>query len=137
MVIIIQYWIDKIYDHYLLISFLRGVPRPSVPVVAKGSSAAASLAAAPVSQLFMSCIHAHPLIKIIKDNGWACDKRKLPGGCLSGCTGFNQLHGKVRYTCIPCDFDLCEPCMVATTGPSHSASSKKRGEFNEVECAQN
>ena len=54
--------------------------------------------------------HRHSLQLSQRDNGWACDGRKLRGGCRKGCTGFNQTRGWVRYRCKSCDFDLCEQC---------------------------
>ena len=62
---------------------------------------------------YISEVHEHPLffLDITMDNGWGCDGRKLPGGCLSGITGFNQTIGIKRFRCEQCDFDLCENCM--------------------------
>lgn len=52
-------------------------------------------------------VHAHPLILVTHDNGWACDARKLAGGCRSGITGFDLSKGIERWRCEQCDFDLC------------------------------
>eukprot|EP00667_Euglena_gracilis_P027221 EG_transcript_33421 len=57
-------------------------------------------------------VHAHPLTRLLRDDGWHCDGMKL-GGCRSGCTGNWQMNGQVRYRCDMCDFDLCEPCANA------------------------
>jgi len=62
-------------------------------------------------------IHPHPLHKIVKDNGWACDGRKTPQGCAKGCTGFQQTWGWERYQCAACDFDLCAACVAEHSGP--------------------
>ena len=40
-----------------------------------------------------------------------CDGGKLPGGCLSGITGFRQTKGLKRFRCTQCDYDLCEKCF--------------------------
>jgi len=58
-------------------------------------------------------VHPHPLRQIHKDNGWACDGRKLPGGCKKGCNGFLQTWGWQRYQCEGCDYDMCEQCVAA------------------------
>lgn len=63
------------------------------------------------------CVHPHELELNPSDNGWACDGRKLPDGCRKGCTGFRQTKGWMRYSCKPCDFDLCEGC--AKVYPAH------------------
>ena len=57
--------------------------------------------------------HNHPLLFLdkSKDNGWACDGRKLEKKCFSGITGFNQTKNIPRFRCDKCDFDLCENCM--------------------------
>jgi len=67
-----------------------------------------------VQQINVS-IHPHPLHQINRDNGWACDGRKLPGGCKRGCSSFHQTWGWSRFQCEACDFDLCEGCMNAYT----------------------
>lgn len=55
--------------------------------------------------------HPHNLFINGADNGWACDGRRLPGGCRQGCIGFNTTTGWKRYRCNDCDFDLCEGCV--------------------------
>jgi hypothetical protein len=57
--------------------------------------------------------HPHPLRIVARDNGWACNGMRLPGGCRKGCTGFSQTTGWTRYRCIieSCDFDFCEGCI--------------------------
>ena len=58
-------------------------------------------------------IHPHPLVFLgeTKDNGWACDGRKLKDKCLSGINDFRQTNGFERFRCDDCDFDLCRNCM--------------------------
>ena len=58
-------------------------------------------------------VHKHSLkyLEKTRDNGWACDGRKLNEGCLSGTTGFYQTNGFERFRCENCDFDLCKNCM--------------------------
>ena len=65
------------------------------------------------NRLYYSKEHPHALRKNDRQNGWACDGRRFPGGCRQGCTGFNQTTGWTRYRCIneSCDFDLCEGCL--------------------------
>ena len=61
-----------------------------------------------------SKLHPHPLIKCEIDNGWECDGSHTEGGCLSGCTGFDQSYGEIRWRCVKgnhCDFDLCDLCL--------------------------
>jgi len=60
-------------------------------------------------------VHPHPMRHIFKDNGWACDGRRLAGGCRSGCTGFLQTWSLQRYQCEECDYDLCYACAAANT----------------------
>jgi len=45
-----------------------------------------------------------------RDDGWDCDARNEPGGCLSGITSFNQTVGMQRYHCTLCAYDLCDKC---------------------------
>ena len=45
------------------------------------------------SKTFKATVHAHSLYLNHRDNGWACDGRKLPGGCKQRCTGFHQTTG--------------------------------------------
>jgi hypothetical protein len=56
--------------------------------------------------------HAHNLKKVVPMNnsGWACDGRKLAGGCRSGLSDFHRSSGFQRWNCASCDFDLCEKC---------------------------
>ena len=62
---------------------------------------------------YKTSIHLHSLTFLDKtrDNGWACDGRKLKEKCFSGITNFNQSKGIPRFRCEKCDFDLCENCM--------------------------
>lgn len=62
---------------------------------------------------YYSKVHGHPLVFLdkTKDNGWACDGRKLIDNCFTGITGFQQTKGISRFRCDECDFDLCEKCM--------------------------
>lgn len=81
-------------------------------------------------------IHPHPLRRIQRDNGWACDGRKLPGGCKKGCTGFLQTWGWQRYQCEGCDYDLCEGCVSANTviafpSPPAASPEPKRAADND------
>ena len=43
-------------------------------------------------------------------SGWSCSGMDLPGGCLSGITGFCQTSGMGQFRCEPCDYDLCDAC---------------------------
>lgn len=93
---------------------IRGLPSSSPPARATSDSIPRNAVLFSGFEI-ESTLHPHPLLKNrITTSGWACDKALLPGGCLSGCTGYYQLEGKTRYTCQGCDFDLCEPCLVAT-----------------------
>jgi len=55
-------------------------------------------------------VHPHILHRNFRDNGWACDGRKLEGKCRSGITGMQQSKGLSRFRCNDCDFDLCGQC---------------------------
>jgi hypothetical protein len=57
------------------------------------------------------CPAGHLLKPDSADNGWACDGRHLPNGCVRGCTGFRQSSGWGRFRCAACDFDLCDLCV--------------------------
>lgn len=61
------------------------------------------------------CPAGHPLVALgtSRDDGWDCDARGEPGGCLSGITGFNQTMGMKRFRCDLCLYDLCERCHMA------------------------
>eukprot|EP01039_Chlorochromonas_danica_P002745 gene2745-2998_t len=56
-------------------------------------------------------IHDHPLYRNSEDNGWGCDGRNFQEGCACGCTGFYQTERWVRFSCLPCSFDLCKGCV--------------------------
>ena len=56
-------------------------------------------------------IHALKFLDITMDNGWACDARHLPGGCLNGIKDFKQTKNIKRFRCMQCNYDLCEKCM--------------------------
>ena len=58
------------------------------------------------------CPNGHKLEDLGKsrDNGWACDGRKLKNGCVRGCTDFKQTKGWNRWQCKQDDFDFCEGC---------------------------
>lgn len=62
-------------------------------------------------EISVTC-HAHSLKKVVPMNnsGWACDGRKLAGGCRSGLSDFHRSNGFQRWNCTSCDFDLCEKC---------------------------
>jgi hypothetical protein len=64
------------------------------------------------------CVRGHPLVPFgtTRDNGWGCNGRKAPGGCVSGITGFRQTKGMNRFRCDACDFDYCEKCYLTRTG---------------------
>eukprot|EP01047_Picozoa_sp_COSAG01_P051596 COSAG01_NODE_5343_length_4322_cov_122.044281_1_plen_698_part_00 len=64
------------------------------------------------------CPAGHLLKPDSADNGWACDGRHLPNGCVRGCTGFRQSSGWGRFRCAACDFDLCDLCVVANQQPT-------------------
>ena len=66
-----------------------------------------------LNKSYKIAIHPHPLTFIGKsrDNGWACDGRKLKEKCMSGITDFKQSKGFPRFRCEKCDFDLCKNCM--------------------------
>lgn len=82
---------------------------------ARNEKAAAEKAAAAIQQLpleiSVTC-HTHNLKKVVPMNnsGWACDGRKLTGGCKSGLSDFDKSNGFQRWNCTSCDFDLCEKC---------------------------
>eukprot|EP00930_Biecheleria_cincta_P038241 TRINITY_DN26277_c0_g1_i1.p1 TRINITY_DN26277_c0_g1~~TRINITY_DN26277_c0_g1_i1.p1 ORF type:complete len:815 (-),score=130.86 TRINITY_DN26277_c0_g1_i1:201-2615(-) len=76
------------------------------------------------------CKQGHGLVAVGRQhNGsWACDAQKEPGGCLSGCTGFNQSAGWYRYRCDKCDYDLCGKCIERREGkaaPMHDAKDSQ------------
>ena len=56
-------------------------------------------------------VHPHALVVVNRDNGWACDGMSVPGGCISGITGFYQTSGMKHYSCNYCNYDLCEKCI--------------------------
>lgn len=64
------------------------------------------------------CKKGHALVPLgtSRDNGWHCDGRADPGGCLSGITGRGETRGMLRFRCTSCDYDLCEKCFLARTG---------------------
>ena len=72
----------------------------------------------------MTSKHPYELELIARDNGWSCDGRTFPGGCVKRCTGMNQTAGWKRYRSVErgTDFDLCEGCVkkyeVAEASPS-------------------
>lgn len=70
--------------------------------------------------LFSIC-HVHELEKFDCDNGWLCNGKTFPSGCLSGLTDFRQSTGIPRYRCKKCDFDLCDKCYAknAICSPTH------------------
>jgi len=81
----------------------------------------------------MTCAKGHPLTSLgtSRNNGWACDARKAPGGCRAGITGFFQSDGLGRYRCDTCDYDLCEKCH-ATDGGSQSKSLQMADDDRQV-----
>jgi hypothetical protein len=77
--------------------------------------------------------HNHPLTKNDVDNGWACDGRLQPGGCLRGITGFRQTAGVPRYRCAECDFDLCDKCVeIANNSPGEDSQEQKVAKLQEL-----
>ena len=62
---------------------------------------------------YKASTHEHPLkyLDTTMDNGWACNGKNLPCGCLSGIKDFNQTKNIKRFRCMQCDYDLCEKCM--------------------------
>ena len=66
-----------------------------------------------LNKSYKTNIHSHPLTFLDKtrDNGWACDGRKLKLKCFSGLKDFSQTKGIPRFRCDKCDFDLCKNCM--------------------------
>ena len=73
--------------------------------------------------------HSHNLTKVVPRNnsGWACDGRKLSGGCRSGLSDFHKSSGYDRWNCSSCDFDLCEKCAqlyVKDSGASATTTGK-------------
>eukprot|EP00930_Biecheleria_cincta_P042257 TRINITY_DN2906_c0_g2_i1.p1 TRINITY_DN2906_c0_g2~~TRINITY_DN2906_c0_g2_i1.p1 ORF type:complete len:619 (-),score=50.74 TRINITY_DN2906_c0_g2_i1:47-1903(-) len=59
-----------------------------------------------------------------EDNGWACDGRRSPGGCLSGCTGFHQSLRWNRFRCAECDYDLCGRCFDRRQDPGMGGTKR-------------
>ena len=51
-----------------------------------------------------------------RNNGWACDARKEPGGCKHGPHGFYQSSNWIDWRCHQCDYDLCGLCVTARGG---------------------
>eukprot|EP01126_Amoeba_proteus_P062028 TRINITY_DN8381_c0_g1_i14.p1 TRINITY_DN8381_c0_g1~~TRINITY_DN8381_c0_g1_i14.p1 ORF type:complete len:761 (-),score=90.56 TRINITY_DN8381_c0_g1_i14:158-2440(-) len=78
--------------------------------------------------------HPHPLTKNDVHNGWACDGRKLLGGCKRGITGWHQTAGVPRYRCDTCDFDLCDKCIESVHHPCHPHSLKRNNMDNGWAC---
>jgi hypothetical protein len=60
-----------------------------------------------IGQICKVSCHDHPLT-FRNSMSWACDGRKLSGGCLSKNSHFKCTY---RYRCHNCDFDLCTNCM--------------------------
>lgn len=71
---------------------------------------------------FAKCARGHVMIALGKsrDDGWDCDARFEPGGCLSGITGFCQTSGMSRYRCERCVYDLCERCYSRCAAATHT-----------------
>jgi len=57
-------------------------------------------------------VHKHTL-EHIEGEKWACDGRRIVGGCKSGFKGFNDTLGALRFRCDDCDYDLCMRCLEA------------------------
>ena len=92
--------------------------KPSVVSTERGASAMTA-AHAPVG---IKCPRGHALEDRgnKENNGWACDGRSQPGGCVRGCTGFRQSAGWGRFRCNSCDFDLCDRCYARSAAASAS-----------------
>jgi len=66
-----------------------------------------------VKEFSVGSFHQHNLFYNDNDNGWRCDGRNaFSDGCKSGITSFHQTDGIKRFRCDPCDFDLCEKCLI-------------------------
>ena len=86
----------------------------------------------------LSCPQGHELrdCGTAADNGWACDARNEPGGCLRGCTGFRQSAGWGRWQCQPCDYDICDRCAAQRrSGPAPAATARRLVEGDRVSLA--
>jgi len=59
------------------------------------------------------CDHRHALVRTTRASG----KSEEPLVC-DGVCGLEIPHSDPRWSCHPCDFDLCELCMLGRSGPA-------------------
>lgn len=60
---------------------------------------------------FMTFAHDHPLDLNPKDSFWICNSSYEENNCLMGVDSIEKSHGMTRFTCLECDYDLCELCI--------------------------
>jgi len=65
-----------------------------------------------VGNAYTVSVHRHPLIHTPLQ-GWACDGRRIIGGCKSGFKGYKDTLGAPGFRCDSCDYDLCARCLEA------------------------
>lgn len=83
------------------------------------------------------CDHRHALVRTTRASG----KSEEPLVC-DGVCGLEIPHSDARWSCHPCDFDLCELCMLARSGPAvyvrllAEEEKKSREALGKVEAAE-
>lgn len=59
------------------------------------------------------CDHRHALVRTTRASGKSDEPLVCDGAC-----GLEIPHSDARWSCHPCDFDLCELCMLGRSGPA-------------------
>ena len=62
-----------------------------------------------LGEKIMTSVHSHQMTYMTSWT-WHCDGEKLPNHCYSGNPTFPKTTP--RFRCAPCDFDLCDKCIV-------------------------
>jgi len=84
------------------------------------------------------CEQGHVLVpREPTDDGWACDGRIDPRGCVCGIDGYFQTFGMQRFECRICDYDLCEGCHARLLGLKPPPITKRPAPPKTIGEAQN
>merc|ERR1711972_1115644 len=90
------------------------------------NEATAGGASSSTSPQVARCGRGHLLVRREPtDDGWACDGRSDPRGCVSGIEGYFQTFGMQRFECRICDYDLCEGCHARLLGLERPPVTKR------------